>query len=113
MNKNLLICGILFLLGVLVISGCIESQIQSSEEMRFIGTWDMEGTEVTIKFYSNGEMDAVLGDKYGVKDGKLAILSKFAGGYTQVLYDYSFSYNDTKLVLINLDTEVIHSLIKQ
>jgi hypothetical protein len=48
MNKNLLICGILFLLVVLVLSACIESQSQSSEEMRFVGTWDMEGTEVTI-----------------------------------------------------------------
>jgi hypothetical protein len=113
MNKNLLIWVILFLIAVLVFSGCFESQGLTNEEKRFVGTWDMEGTEVTINFYSNGEMDTVLGDKYEVKDGKLAILSKFAGGYTQVLYDYSFSNNDTKLVLINLDTEVIHSLIKQ
>jgi hypothetical protein len=48
MYKNLLICGILFLLVVLVLSACIESQSQSSEEKRFVGTWDMEGTEVTI-----------------------------------------------------------------
>ena len=113
MNKNLLIWGILFLLFVLVFSGCFESQSQSSEEKRFVGTWDMEGTKVIVKFFSNGEMDAVLGDKYEVKDGKLAILSKFAGGYTQVLYDYTFSNNDTRLVLINIDTEVIHNLIKQ
>ena len=112
MNKNILIWAIMVLIVIMFFSGCFENQTQSSEEMRFVGTWDMDGTEVTIKFYSNGEMDSVLGDKYEVKDGKLAILSKFAGGYTQVLYDYSFSNNDTKLVLINLDTEVVHSLIK-
>ena len=113
MNKNLLICGISILLVVFVLSGCIENQSQSKEEQRFVGTWKMEGTKINVTFYSNGDMKSVFGDKYEVKDGKLAILSRFAGGYTQELFDYTFSNNDTRLVMINIDTEVIHTLIKQ
>jgi hypothetical protein len=113
MNKNLLICGISTLLVVLVLSGCIESQSQSSEEKRFVGTWNMEGVEKTVIFHSDGDMNVVFGDKYEVKDGKLVILTRFAGGYTQESYDYTFSNNDTRLILINIDTKVIHSLIKQ
>jgi hypothetical protein len=113
MNKNLLIWGILFLLSVLVFSGCIESQSLGSEENLFVGTWEMKGTEKTVIFYSDGGMNVVFGDKFEVKDDQLVILSRFAGGYTQEFYDYTFSYNDTRLVLVNIDTEVVHSLIKQ
>ena len=113
MNKNLLICEISVLLVGIFLSGCFESQSQSSEEQRFIGTWIMEEMETTITFYSNGGMNGVFGDEYEIKDGKFVISTRFAGGYKQELYNYTFSNNDTRLILININTEVTHTLIKQ
>lgn len=108
---NFLICKISVLLICIGLSGCTENL--SSEEQRFVGTWKMEGMETTITFYSNGGISGFLGDEYEVKDGKFVILTRYAGTTKRELYDYTFSNNDTRLILINIDTEVVHTLIKQ
>ena len=106
-----MIYGIFILLICIFFTGCTESL--SNEEQRFIGTWQMEEMNTNITFYSNGDVSDFFGDTFEVKDGKFVILTRFAGGNKQQLYDYSFSDNDTKLVLTNINTQIVHHLIKQ
>jgi len=113
MNKHLFICVISLILVSIIISGCFESQSLSSEEQRFVGTWIMEGIESPIIFYPNGDINGFIGNEFKVEDGKFVILSRYAGGYIQEFYDYIFSDNDTRLILTNINTEVIHTLNKQ
>jgi hypothetical protein len=114
MPKNILtVVGITILIICVCLSGCFESDSQSDEEQRFVGTWNMEEMETTVTFYSNGVIGGFFGDEYEIKDDKLIILSRFAGTIKQESYDYSFSNNDTRLILININTEVKHTLIKQ
>jgi hypothetical protein len=113
MNPNLLIFGMFVLLVCTSLSGCFESETQSSEEQRFVGTWMMEGMENTITFHSDGSISGAFGDKYEIQDSKFVILTRFAGGYNQEFYNYAFSNNDTRLILININSGVTHSLIKQ
>jgi hypothetical protein len=113
MKKHLILFGVAVLLSGIVISGCFESQSLSSEEKRFVGTWNMDGMESPVTFHSNGEISGFFGEEYEIKDGKLVILKRFAGGYRQESYNYTFSNNDTRLILINIKTEVTHKLIKQ
>ncbi|KYK23783.1 hypothetical protein AYK24_00690 [Thermoplasmatales archaeon SG8-52-4] len=111
MKKYLILHLVIVMFIGIFLSGCSESQ--SIEEQRFVGTWIMEEMETTITFYSNGEIKGVFGDKYEIKDGKFVILTRFAGGYNQEFYSYSFYNNDTRLTLTNIETEVIHNLIKK
>ncbi len=111
MNKKLLIFGIAALLICIGLSGCFEGQ--SSEEQHFVGTWDMEGMETTITFSSNGAMSGFFVGDYEVKDDKLVTSSRYAGTVKKESYNYTFSNNDTRLILIHLNTKVIHTLIKQ
>jgi len=114
MKKQLMIIGIIVILLTVGLSGCTETNSLSEEEKRFVGSWIMQGQEDIITFYSDGGMSGSFGgDKYEIKDGKLVILTKISGGYTQELYNYSFSNNDTKLILINININIIHTLIKQ
>jgi hypothetical protein len=113
MHKSILaVVGIIGLIICVGFSGCFESNNQSNEEQRFVGTWIMEGMETTVTFYSNGVISGFFGDEYEIKDAKLILLSRFAGTTKQESYNYSFSNNDTRLILININTEVIHTLIK-
>jgi hypothetical protein len=115
-KKKLIICEISVLLIVIILSGCVESQNNeelNNEKQRFVGSWIMEGMETPITLYTNGEISGLTGDEFDIKEGKFVILRRFAGGYLSELYNYSFSNNDTKLVLINIDTEVRHYLVKQ
>ncbi len=97
----------------IILSGCFESQSLSIEEQRFVGTWIMKGIDSPFVFYSNGDVNGFFGNEYKVEDGKFIILNRYAGGYIQEFYDYIFSDNDTRLILININTEVIHTLNKQ
>ena len=111
MNKKLIIFLIFFMLIFICLCGCSEEQ--NSEEKRFVGTWKMEEMDTTITFNSNGVISGLFGDEYEIKDNKLIILTRFAGTTKQEFYHYNFSNNDTKVVLLNIDTNVLHTLIKQ
>ena len=115
MRKKLIIIGVIVLLITVGLSGCTETNNLSAEQQKFVGTWIMQGPETIVTFYSNGKMSDDLGggDKYEIKDGKLIILTTIPGGYKQDLYNYSFSNYDTKLILININTNIEHTLIKQ
>ncbi len=110
MNKYLFICVLSVIFTDIVFSGCVESL--SSEEQRFIGSWIMEGMESPVTFHSNGEISGFFGEEYEIEDGKLVILKRFAGGYRQESYNYTFSNNDTRLILNNIKTGVTHTLNK-
>jgi hypothetical protein len=113
MKKQIVIVGLVILLIFVGLSGCTETNSLSAEEKKFVGTWIMQGPETIITFYSDGQMGGDLGQKYEIKDGKLAILTEISGGYKQELYNYSFSDNETKLILIDINTNIEHILIKQ
>ena len=113
MKRQQVIIGIIVLLIIGGLSGCTETNNLSAEEKKFVGTWIMQGRETIITFYSNGRMSGDLGQKYEIKEGKLAILTEIPGGFKQELYNYSFSNNDTKLILIEVNINIEHILIKQ
>ena len=113
MKKQLIIIGIIVLLITVGLCGCTETNSLSAEEKKFVGTWIMQGPETIITFYSDSRMGGDLGQKYEIKDGKLIILTEISGGYKQELYNYSFSDNETKLILIDINTNIEHILKKQ
>lgn len=113
MKAYLFISWVSIFLVCIGISGCFEGDELSNEEKRFIGTWDMTGLESPVIFHSNGELDGFVGEEFEVTDGKLAVLKRFAGGYRQELYTYTFTHNDTKLILININSDITHTLTKQ
>lgn len=112
MKKLLILFGVAVLLICVGLSGCFDRQSLSSEEQRFVGTWDMEGMGSPVIFHSNGQISGFFGEEFEIKDGKLVILKRFAGVYRQESYNYTFSNNDTKLILININREDTHYLIK-
>lgn len=112
MKKLLILFGVAVMLICVGLSGCVDSQSLSSEEQRFVGTWDMEGMESPVIFHSNSQISGFFGEEFEIKDGKLVILKRFAGVYRQESYNYTFSNNDTKLILININREDTHYLIK-
>ncbi len=121
--------GILFLVVVLLVvglSGCEELNIGSgnSEETRFVGTWKttshdsyypISGFEnVTYIFFSDGTASYSTSGvdfpgTWELKDGKLvAILGMYE------VYDYYFSENDTKLILVPISGKIESTvLLKQ
>jgi hypothetical protein len=112
MNKHTFLYVLSAIFTGIVFSGCIESQSLSGEEQRFVGSWIMEGMESPVTFHSNGEISGFFGEEYEIEDGKLFILKRFAGGSRQESYNYTFSDNDTRLILINIKTGVTHTLNK-
>ena len=111
MDNKPMIFLIFFMIICISLSGCSEEL--NTEEKRFVGTWKMEEMDTTITFNSNGVISGLFGDEYEIKDDKLIILSRFAGTTKQEFYHYNFSDNYTKVVLLNIDTSVVHTLIKQ
>lgn len=113
MNVKSIFCFVSIIILLHCISGCFEEEELNNEENRFVGKWDMVGLESQVIFYSNGELSGFVGEEFKIIDGELAILKRFAGGYKQESYNYNFSNNDTKLILVDIDSGVTHTLIKQ
>lgn len=108
-KTKILTVGLILIL-CLTFSGC--TQNLSNEEQRFVGTWTIEGMNSTVTFYNDGHVSEFLGDTFEVRDGKLIILTIFAGGDVEDTYDYIFSDNSTTLLLININTGEEINLLK-
>jgi len=98
MKKKLMIVGIVVILLTVVISGCTSNPLDT-ERNKFVGTWtcvggSSKGSSFTCFSDGTGTMSAV-SITWALKEGKFVISAK---GIT-ILYNYSFSDNDSKLIL--------------
>lgn len=104
MKKHLIVIGIVIILLVVGLSGCNDFSSQTSEEDRFVGTWEGEKSR-TITFFSDGEWIGIgewlggLNGNYEIKDGKLVMDYIIEETKYSLIYDYSFSNNDITLTL--------------
>jgi len=119
--KNLfIVIGIVVLLLTVGLSGYNEiSNPLSSEEDRFIGTWESEkdGSGI-VTFFSDGEwigsgiwLGGMTG-YYEIKDGKLVMSYIIEGTKFSTVNNYSFYNNDTTLTLTTPEN-ISQFLIKQ
>jgi hypothetical protein len=97
LKKNVIIIFAFVIIGLLVISGCVEDRTLTAEEKKLVGTW--KGS-IILGFFSDGTCydDYELNHKYGVwkiDDGKLIIT--WING--KVTLDYELSNNDIELSL--------------
>ena len=113
MNKFLLMTIILLI--CIGLSGCNEiSNTMQGEEDRFVGTWSGKGElgigQFTYVFYSNFTCSVnEYNGTYELKEGNLTIYLL----PDDLSYSYSFSDNDTKLTLTNVERENPIVLTKQ
>jgi len=112
MNKHLIVIGIVVMLLVVGLSGCNEiSNPLSSEEDRFIGTWN-SGTYNALTFFSDGTgSESSISFQWEIKDGKL--VREMFQGKSSIVYDYQFSDNDTSLTLTDVTGGTAHIYTKQ
>jgi len=128
MNKNLILILIAVLLICIGLSGCTDilnnnqSNNQSSEESRFVGTWKYtqknywgEYINYTTTFFSDGTLSStiLIGSIYEIKDEKLVLTWYLEGNPYQTVYDYSFSDNDNILTLTLTGSGQSYVFIKQ
>lgn len=86
-------------------------KITKTEESRFVGTWKTN-MGPTLIFYSDGTCTYGITDTfYEIKDGKLVVKDPESG--TVLTYDYYFSDDDTKLTLIDVNSGITTTYIKQ
>jgi len=107
MNKQLMIVGITVLLLAIGLSGCEENIIPiSSEEGKFVGTWEHESAynTITIMFKSDGKYESYGQPIYGagsyeVRDGEISL--NLSNTNLVLTYDYDFSNDDQGFTLIS------------
>lgn len=126
---------VLALMVVPMFTGCTDINPFSSDEDKLVGTWKAEGKMVesdwggwikdyqkmglpeVLVFFSDGTFTSgeylALEGTYEIKDGKLVLEFVSAGDIINMVYDYYFSDNNTRLHLISLDGEVSCTYIKQ
>jgi len=120
---------VLVLMVVPMFTGCTDINPFSSDEDKLVGTWKAEGKVVesgwlkdyevmglpeTLVFFSDGTVSFDYAEgTYEIKDGKLVL--EFVGeeGTVNLVFDYYFSDNDTKLHLVSLSGEHSCTYIKQ
>ena len=103
MKKQLVILGLVVLLLVIGLSGCVDNQ---DERNKFVGTWKHESTynTIIIVFFSNGTYETQgqpiydVGS-YGVKNGKISLSPSNTN--LVLIYDYSFSNDNQKFTLVS------------
>lgn len=108
MNKKILSVVVMLVLLAVLFAGC---NGQSSEENKFVGTWEASEYNV-ITFFSDGTCSGgVPGSKYEIKDGKLVFLMYSGGNEFSYAYDYSFSNDDKTLTLtsVNIGNTVVYT----
>ncbi len=117
MKNYLIISGIVLVLLTVILSGCNDINSLSSEEDKFIGTWEASEGNVTstMRFFSNGTvLQSILGQNiYGtweIKDGKLFTENENSGIAT---FDYSFSEDGKTLSTHKSDSGYLIYWIKQ
>ena len=110
MKKELLIAALIVVLLIVGLSGCIgetdnkktensSTDELSTEESRFVGTWESIGW--TITFFSDGKYTSGADLKvWELKDGKLLLYTNYPE--SAATFDFVFSDNDTMLTLISL-----------
>ena len=120
---------IVLMLIVLVFVGCTDINPLNSDKDKLVGTWKAEGKVVesgwikdfevmglpeVLIFFSDGTVsfDYIEGT-YEIKDGKLVLEFVGEGGIVNLVFDYYFSDNDTKLHLVSLSGERSCTYIKQ
>jgi hypothetical protein len=104
MNKQILALGMVTLLVCIGLSGC---NSLSPEEKRFVGVWSskekmLSSNEMNIRteFRSNKRYSSYdITGSWEVKNGKLFLY--MFDNKTATIYDYSFSNNDSSLILIS------------
>lgn len=111
MNKHQIIILVAVLLVVVGLSGCIDTESDTSkekelntEESKFVGTWitNVSGMSfnLTSVFFSDGTGSTHFGEMtWEIKDGKLVIHTP---GVTTEVYEYLFTDNETKIHLTHL-----------
>ncbi len=101
MKKHLIVIGIVVLLLVVGLSGCneISNPLTGNDDNRFVGTWKNE-YGATITFFSDGTgSQTSVSFQWEIKDGKLVMDWIIEGTKYSLVYNYSFSNNDTTLTL--------------
>jgi len=98
---------------VLFLTGCLNGQ--SSEESRFVGTWDLEGYDNSFTFFSDGTMSGLsfVSANYEVKNNKLVISVPMNGASMQSVYYYKFDSNDNHLILTEVSSGSVMIFIKR
>jgi hypothetical protein len=117
--KRRVLLWIILMISCILLSGCTTLQ---SEKDKFIGSWEgkyswagnfTRGVPATITFFSNGTYLAILplihdNGSWDVSGGKLI---KTTGNNT-ITYTYSFSMNDTALILTSAQENDLWNLTK-
>jgi hypothetical protein len=121
MNRQFLIIWIIVLVGCASFSGCTTV---SNEKNTFIGSWNgtyswagnlSRRVPATITFFSNGTYVATLplvqdSGTWDIQDGKL---TKTVDGAPAEIYSYSFTHNNTSLILTSSSKNDQWNLTKQ
>jgi len=118
MKKHLIVIGTAVLLLVVGLCGCNEINLFSGDD-KLVGTWESEKEgSGTITFFSDGEWIGSgvwlggLNGNYEIKDEKLVMSYTIEATKYSLVYNYSFSNNDTTLTLTTPEN-VIEVFTKQ
>jgi hypothetical protein len=95
-------------------------EVALEEKSRFIGTWETEfiegdgqfiGTNGILAFHIDGTgLIGGLSSTWDIKDGPLVI--DYYDGVASVMYNYSFSEDETVLTLSNSNTFLVYEKIE-
>ena len=111
MNKHLITFLIAVLLLTVGMSGCIENNSTDNDESKFVGTWESPG-QSSYSFFSDGTCShSYMGGTYMVKEGQLVVT--FTSPRYSILYDYSFSNDNTTLALTEANSDETTVYTKQ
>ena len=95
MKLKILQIAAIILLLTSFLSGCT-----STEEDKFVGTWETEDKSLKLVIYEDGECNFMSGDgTWELKNNTLLMVIRFTGGKNTMSYIYSFSEDGKELTL--------------
>lgn len=106
MNKIIMICGVIFLMLSMFLSGCNESGISiDGDGSKLVGTWRTDSVYDALTLNSNGKCKKFTYDgTWFLEDEKLVINYEVRNKPYEYTYYYSFSDNNNTLSLTNIDS---------